>query len=196
MALEGYAASSVIPITRDGGKFQPVWDDLQISASAINAAGPSGPAGRDQENGTITLAGNQTQSFTSSFQMPHSWYEGSIVRPHMHWYKSNSNEGDPTLEFRYAWAKVGELVPDIAQETWHPFQKIGIPHSNTAFKHAVWSAVETIDGTGQTISSILIVNVRRVAQGGDDYNGVVHVLSFDCHIQMAQRGSIGLYALP
>ncbi|KKK68933.1 hypothetical protein LCGC14_2939070, partial [marine sediment metagenome] len=46
-----------------------------------------------------------------------------------------------------------------------------------------------IDGTGHTISSILLCRIKRVAAGSDNYAGGIAILDFDVHYEIDTVGS-------
>jgi len=121
-------------------------------------------------------------------QLPHSWKQGTTIYPHIHFMCTSDlypadNFG---IEFEYTWADIDE---DFPANTTLETNDISTGAS-TDYKHQYEDVTAAgIDGTGHTISSILLCRVKRVAAAGDNYAGGIAILDFDIHYQKDTVGS-------
>ena len=90
------------------------------------------------------------------------------------------------IEFEYAWADIGEDFP--ANSTL-----VTIDHEtgvNTDNMHQLTNLTASgIDGTGHTISSVLMCRIKRVAADSNDYADGIAILDFDIHYEVDTVGS-------
>ncbi len=124
-----------------------------------------------------------------TIQMPHDWKEGSTIQPHIHFMCTTDvtpadNFG---IEFEYNWANIGA---DFSANS----TKTGVDIStgvNTDNSHRPEANVTPsgIDGTGKTISSILLCRIKRVAAQADNYGGGIAIFDFDVHYEIDTVGS-------
>lgn len=122
-------------------------------------------------------------------QFPHAWKEGSEIRPHVHWIP-NSDEpeaNDVRWGFEYTWANVSEVFPDTL--LIYGNEKITV-EDNVGNKHYITN-LPAIDGTGKTLSSMMVCRIFRDADSVvDTYTDFAGFLEFDIHYQTDQeRGS-------
>lgn len=173
----------------------PVYDDYVTPLGANNWNGAS-------NNPTLTKlfddgAGSQgVYGFVFSdgdealitIQIPHRYKEGTNIDPHIHF--MCMTDVDPTdkfgIEFEYTWANIGE---DYAANT--TLSTIDIDTGvDTQYMHQYADITAAgVDGTGKTISSILICRIKRVAATGDNYAGGIVIIDFDIHYQVDTMGS-------
>ena len=119
--------------------------------------------------------------------MPHAWFAGSAIRPHLHWAKTTSAAGGVEWEWCYAIADAGEVLP--AYSAWLPATE-GVPNSDTAGKHAI-SKFPELTMTGKKESTIIAWQVRRnPAAVADTYATNARFFEFDIHYQMSKFGTI------
>jgi len=121
-------------------------------------------------------------------QMPHRWKEGSIIYPHIHF--MCMTDVDPAdnfgINFEYSWADINE---DFAANS--TLSDIDISTGvNTQYMHQFANLTSSgIDGTGHTLSSILMCRIERVAADSDNYAGGICILDFDVHYELDTHGS-------
>ena len=122
-------------------------------------------------------------------QMPHSWKLESTIFPHIH--IVCLTDVTPTdhfaIEFEYTWCDQDEDF--AANTTLETIDEIdtGI---NTQYKHQLVNIPTAgIDGTGHTLSSILMCRIKRVAASTDNYAGGIAILDFDVHYEIDTVGS-------
>ncbi len=123
-----------------------------------------------------------------TIQMPHKWKEGTTIYPHIHF--MCTSDVDPTdkfgVEFEYTWVDIGE---DFAGNTTLTTTDIDTGVDTDDMHQVGYIPTAGIDGTGHTISSILLCRIKRVAATSDDYAGGIAFLDFDVHYQIDTIGS-------
>jgi len=121
-------------------------------------------------------------------QMPHGWKIGSTIYPHIHFVCLT--DVDPTdnfgIEFEYSWVDVNEDF--AANSTLSSIEiETGVDTDNM---HQVADITAAgIDGSGHTLSSVLLCRIKRVAAVGDNYAGGIAILDFDIHCEIDTIGS-------
>lgn len=177
------------------------WDDLRFPLAGRNIDVSSGRIDFDYYNGTVSFATNaryhlsETISFTA--QLPHSWIEGSELRPHIHWLQQRS--AVPNWLLGYKIYKKGSsstaLEADFTNHT------LAIPDHN-AFTYSAdvleqITSFSPISMTGCGISDIVhlclwrdVANDSGLFSGAESSPIVEHVRELDCHIQLDSKGSL------
>jgi hypothetical protein len=164
-----------------------MWDDLRVSPfSASIGAGVRPPnIVKFKDNGLgstgVYVYGfdeKQEEELFFEVQLPHSWVEGSDIRPHVHFTTPTQTATTLTWGLEYTWATINGVYGDTNILS----QAIDCP---VAYTHTI-CPLGTISGTGKKISSILICRVFRTT-GGYVGNGIL--LSVDFHIQLNSMGS-------
>ena len=137
---------------------------------------------------------NRDDVMSFTVQLPHTYKEGTNIFPHIHWVPTTSGTGNVEWQFEYSWANFNSTFPALTTLT-----SVGsaggtaLAHKITAFSDG--GPGEGIDGTGKTISSILLCRIRRDAgQGNDTYSADVGALYFDIHIEVNTMGSRSEYS--
>ena len=159
------------------------WEDLRFPATGINPTGAVGPMTFDTTNIGFLAAAASTQSIAMIAQMPHSWKEGTLIYPHIHWEPTTAGAGNVLWGMDYKWTNVGETEP-VAWTTTGVVSAAG-----GAFKHQI-ASFPALDGSGKTISSILSIKIYRV--GGDTldtYGADALLKEFDIHYESDELGS-------
>lgn len=166
----------------------PVWDDLRFPVSAVNPVGLSAPPTLNVENGLLEFSATQTEIIAIQVQLPHSWLEGSIVVPHVHWRKKTQGTGNVLWQLTYEFVNRGDAFTDTpatltADTPVATDDGTALVHHLTSFGNVAM--------TGKEISCMGLLTLARV--GGDDldtYAGVAQLLEFDIHYQIDGLGSI------
>lgn len=166
------------------------WDDLRTPVDAIRLRGV--PA--DPSPGAFPVGTNPQALYFSptalnevfiTVQMPHTWWEGTAIYPHVHWGPIDSIAGNVEWEMEYSWANIGAVFGATATITVVD----PIAAQNT---HQI-ASFSAIDGTGMTISSILQIRLYRDGTAGnvhDTYGNSAALLEFDIHYQKNTFGSV------
>jgi len=131
-------------------------------------------------------AGAITEIF-GSVQFPHSYKEGSLIYPHVHWAAPNTDAGDVVWKLEYLWVNIHEnMQPNttlVSTTVANEVTTLGM-HKMTNVPAA------GIDGTGMGISSILQYRLYRDGlDANDTYPGKVYVSEFDIHFTIDAFGS-------
>jgi len=121
-------------------------------------------------------------------QLPHGWKEGTTIFPHIHFMcTSDVNPADNIgIEFEWNWADTNE---DFAANSTLQTNDISTEINTDDMHQLGYVTLAGIDGTGHTISSILICRIKRVAATANDYAGGVAILDFDVHFEVNTMGS-------
>jgi len=156
-------------------------EDLRMPATAINPPGQPSDPDFDEVNGGYLFDAASEEIILIIAQMPHSWIEGSNIKPHVHWQPTNTNTGNVNWSIRYKWVDIGETEPG----SWETVSVLD-PAEGTAYKHQITN-VGIVDGTGHTLSSILTIFLsRKGADAADTYNTDALLKEFDIHYSKKQ----------
>jgi len=167
----------VTPITR--ATFGGAANDPTLTKLADDGAGSTG---------VWALVFGDGDEVLVTIQMPHSWKEGTTIYPHIHWMATT--DVDPAdnfdIDFEYWWADIGE---DFPANTTLTNVEISTG-ANTQWQHQASNVTAAgIDGSGHTISSVLLCRIERVAAAGDNYAGGIVIKDFDVHFEKDTVGS-------
>ena len=168
-----------------------VWDDLRFPVSSVKRLGFSDPGWRqfkDSGGGSVGVYSlafdkNIEEEVYFTVQLPHSYKEGSNITPHVHWSPADGDAGNVVWALEYTWANMNGtfgntttiIVTDAADGTVGKHQFVDF---------------SAIDGTGKTISSILMCRLYRFSSSGaDTYDDDAFLLEIDFHFEMDTIGS-------
>lgn len=165
--------------TLDEGWY-PRWDDLQFPFTETKRGSLLKPD-FDETNVGLLFPQNDTAEIVFMVgQMPHGYYPGSDIIPHVHWQQTGATF--PTWDLEYKWFNVGGVVPGsfttISTSTGEVPYVSGNLHQLSKFA--------AIDGAGKTLSSILLMKFYR---NDNDVSGDVLAFEFDIHFQSIAPGS-------
>ena len=167
---------------------QDVWDDLTFPAEGINPAGAPNAASFDTATypGTLLFSGTVNNHVAGTSQMPHSWREGSTIKPHIHWTKTTADAGGNavTWEFRWVAADPGDALGAMSS---YIAGTLAVGDLTTSEKHNI-TTFGDMDMTGFAASAIIVWELRRVGSS-DAYNSNARLLALDFHYQRNTDGS-------
>lgn len=165
------------------------WEDLRFPAASINPVGQVAPPTLNESNGLLEFSAAGVEIIAFQVQMPHSWDEGSAVRPHVHWRKKTAGAGNVAWRLTYEFIKPGATFTDSpSSETVYSVAS-GTPDAGSALVHLI-SPFSEISMSGQTVSTMAMVTLARVGNDdGDTYAGVAQLLEFDIHYRVDSLGS-------
>lgn len=175
--------SNVLPLEH------PEWEDLRTPITRVRLRGTKEPIWRDFK-GTQILgfrdraleADEEIAYFT--IQLPHSYKEGTNLRPHIHWAGEDNTAGNIVWKIDYSWANVGDVFPSESA--------VIAVDANAAVQdsHNIASFTE-ITGTGKEISSMLLCAISRNSSNALDTftSKEGYALEIDFHFQINTFGS-------
>ena len=165
------------------------WDDLRFPATAINPPGQVSDPDWDTTKGGWLFASSGTEMLHVIAQLPHSWAEGTELRPHLHWEKTTSAAGNVYWNLSYQISSIGQ-ARDAAVDLGAYIPAVA---SDTADVHQL-TPFAAIDMTDKTLSCIIIMQLSRVAGNANDtYGADARLLEFDFHYQSDHAGSSAEY---
>lgn len=178
-----------------------VWDDLRVPGLSIRTSGGTPP------DVIAPFAGNANLYFLSfdgvsqleevffDIQFPHSWKEGSLIYPHVHFSPISTNVGDlnsRTVKFilEYTWVNLNEKFGIVSA---YPMTKSFVPNTSQ-WMTMVASNPSGITDKTKKISSLMKCRLyRNPTDVEDTYPADVSLDSFDIHFQVDSNGSVQEY---
>jgi hypothetical protein len=159
------------------------WDDLRFPTNALSTGGTAPTVSTVTGLYEFTVG----DSVFAHAQLPHSWAEGSVLKPHVHWMKTTSAVGNVNWQLDYRWARIGEVVEvsntTIANET------PAVSDADTTNMHAITELGDMQPANSEQVSDMLIMKLTRVAAVGTEYGARAALLEYDIHYQIDAHGS-------
>ena len=116
-------------------------------------------------------------------QLPHSYYTGSDIYPHIHWSPDGVNTDNVRWALAYEWMNI-DTVYDSSTIIY-----VAHAGSGTSLMHQM-ASFSPISGIGKTMSSMLICRMfRDAANEADTFTGDAFLLEIDFHFQLSRLGS-------
>ena len=172
-----------------------VWDDYVTPLGANNWRGTSNNPVLTQlftdgsgSQGVYGFVFSDGDEALITVQMPHRWKIGTTIFPHIHFICMTdvSPADNFDIEFEYTWADQTEDYPANSTLTTTTIST----EINSQYMHQLGNIPAAgIDGSGHTISSVLLCRIKRVAADTDNYAGGVAILDFDVHYEIDTVGS-------
>ena len=165
-----------------------VWDDLRFPAQAINPAGAANPPTISSSTGMLEFAGNADNVIAGQAQLPHSWAEGTALRPHLHLIFPTANSNTSRWKLEYAIFPLTGTGPTYGNYTALP--AVSQVNPNVANSLRILSLGD-IPMTGQLGSCTILWRISRLAlsDGADNDTSNVVMTEFDIHFQINKLGS-------
>jgi len=160
----------------------PVYDDIIINAMNLRGGGtpPAYEAFISSIYG-VAFKDNATDLVYGSFELPHTYKEGTDLEVHLHWSPSSTNTGDCVFIMKYAYALMGGAFTEELEKT---FTQAG---SGTALLNQYVSADSLIDGTTLKIGAIFLFALSRPT--GDAFTGDAFLHQVGVHYEIDTMGS-------
>jgi len=175
------------------------WDDLRVPLSSANKKNSTAvirgiPFSANQTSGTPQIdwfAPSGTDEMYFVAQLPHSWNEGTIIYPHIHWIPSENGAAGPTLPrwgLEYAWLNIGDTFSSYTTIYGTTTSTSEVLEENKQYLTPLGAA--GIDGTNKQISSMLICRIfRDGSDTADTFAGYAGALEVDFHYEINTMGS-------
>jgi hypothetical protein len=180
------------------------WEDERVPSTSLKAVGSKPPdwdtfltdGSGSQGVATFYFDKAAEQELYFALQLPHRWKEGTNIHAHVHWFpKASGGSGHKVgWGLEYTWASIGNVFSNTKIE----YGDQHIPTGDVSLvpnKHYLTEIAE-IDGSGQTLSSMLMGRVFRDATSSnttDNYDDDAGILELDFHIQIDSLGSVEEY---
>jgi len=165
-----------------------------VPVSAVRVPGSKSPTWTSYSAGELlgfsyqAVEANQEEVYFVA-QVPHSYKEGSNIEPHVHWVANEDTTDDPEVVrwgLEYEW--VNQLADFSGTTTIYAEESM----TDEADKHQ-YTEWADIDGTGKTISSMIVCRLfRNSNHANDTYDSgtaLALLLEFDFHYEMDTVGS-------
>jgi hypothetical protein len=163
------------------------WDDLEVPAARINLQGPANPAEYDPTEITVDFRAGQINTIQMTYQMRHTWVEGSPVRYHLHGFAEDAGAGNTV--WRVTHRVFNANTPAVARPSFSVAPDIIVAMPAFALAPDTTHLLE-IDMTGIMISGFVQLTVQRIgSDGADTYAARYKLVSSDLHYIRDAHGS-------
>jgi hypothetical protein len=181
LAAEASLSTSEIASLQGAARY--VWRDILGPVTGINPLGQASDPDIDPTDGTLLFDSSTEEVMALVIQVNHDWAGGVIDeglqgRLHVHWSKTTDAAGDVEWEMRHRIFSDGDIPP--AWSSWAAADT----RSGTvdATQKQLIDGFPDIDMSGQEISCILSIQVRRNPAATDDtYGADAKIWSADMH---------------
>jgi len=160
-----------------------VYDDIIIQAANLRPSGTTPPTFTVFKDSiyAIQFTNAQTDIVYGSFEIPHTYKEGTDLEVHLHWSPDSTNTGNCVFNFAYTIANMNGTFGAEATKT---FTQAG---SGTINKHQYVSNNTNIDGSALYIGGIIVFALSRPT--GDAFTGNAFLHSIGVHYEIDTMGS-------
>lgn len=162
-----------------------VYDDIIIQAINLRTSGTTPPTVdvfQDSIYG-MKFTNAQTDIVYGSFEVPHTYKEGTDLEVHLHWSPSSTNTGSCDWVMKYTFAN---MAGTFGGEETITFQQAG---SGTANKHQYVSGNVVISGSAKSIAIGAIICFALSRPTGDAFTGDAFLHSVGVHYEIDTMGS-------
>jgi hypothetical protein len=167
---------------------QQGWDDYLVNGLAIGTHPSSNPPTFEaMGNHPEILANNYAVNDQAWFNVhiTHNYKAGTLVYPHVHWsHDAIGNGEDVWFELSYTPAagySVG-IFPAVTQ-----FTLVGTPDADADTHQIDEASLAQAFNTNLVIDSIVLCRIKRIANGGTDFDGNVFIHYMDFHVEVDGR---------
>ena len=184
--------SDGVPVYSGRFRYTPnVYDDLRTPSTATNAGGANDPTFAQLLNNGSGSTGIFAWLFPQNLerelffwaQVPHTWTEGSIIKPHIHWAPTDATAGDVVWGLEYTKATPLSVLPNSTITT------VTDSTDTTSLKHQI-ATFPDIVATGDKISTMIGCRLFRDGpNAADTYANDAALLEIDFHFQLNTPGS-------
>lgn len=160
----------------------PVWD--AITQVPIYSDTVAGRPAFDATHPAYLFDDSTTETVFVSFEMPHRWIEGSIVRPYVRWTAVDDTAGDVVWRLEYQLIDVGEAIDSYTTVS------ITSAASGVSGQHQVTSFGD-ISAAGKRLGTMMLCRLSRLGgDASDTYANDARVISIGVNVLVDGLGSI------
>lgn len=167
-----------------------VWDDLRFPAQGINPPGAVSDPDVETTTGLLLFASNATEIIAGVAQLPHTYKEGTDVKPHVHWQRTTSASGGVYWQLDYEVVNNGDIATmAYGSSLGASTVATGTPDDNTA-ERVLITPLGTLGMTGAKVSSLILWKLSRIHDNAaDTYGADARLIEFDIHFEINTLGS-------
>lgn len=166
------------------------WDDIILPPDILGAR-RTAPDRYDLTPNIDVYAFNGTtviEEVSGSFEIPHTYKEGSDLRPHIHWGPTSTAVNNVKWQMAYSLADVGEVFS--SETVINAIAETG----GVTDEHQV-NEFGIIPGTGIRIGTIVNFRLfRDPTDSQDTYTDDAFLVGLGVHYQIDSAGSIGIFS--
>lgn len=163
-----------------------VWNDLVIPLTQTKQGATTKPDFDFTNVGFLFPQNDATEILYGIVQLPHWWKAGSTIYPHVHW--QQAADAAAVFKLDYKWFNIGAAVPaGFTTATMGTYVNTYVSGN----LHQISKTTAGIDGTGKTISSIILFKLYR---NDNVYTGDLLAWQLDFHLATDAIGSESEYA--
>ena len=174
------------------------WDDEKFPLTAARLDISRGYIDQDYFNGGVKFqTGARYPNDPASMvgQMPHSWLQGSEIRPHIHWFQNQNARPNWLLAIKIKNNGTEDIdETNYSNYTFRTFTEDVYTYTSGGLRQI--TTAPSIDMTGIHISAPIHVvlfrdntNASGLFAGSDPYSGKALLYQFDFHYQKDSFGS-------
>jgi len=171
-----------------------VWDDLVVPTTGIRFGGAAAAIEAAYKGGLVASFSSAADNYLYfTFQLPHTYKEGTDVEFHIHWTipVSGGAAGAENVKWDFtSSASSAALAPSYETfpgATAHAGVTVDV--QNIAADSHIATEIATITGSGFEASEVIICSLKRDVSVGGDYGNAVYLVSLDLHYQIDTMGS-------
>lgn len=170
----------------------PVWDDLRVPglATRLGANAPDLEVFQDTLYLNAFAGTGTVEQAYFAVQVPHSYKEGTDLEAHIHWshkIAEPSADGGVVWKLDYSWVNIDGTFPTVGTIV---MSEIWTDTPPPQFAHVMTEGATELDGTGKTVSSMIVGRLYRDnAAVTDTFEEDALLLEFDFHFQIDTLGS-------
>jgi hypothetical protein len=171
-------------ITQDGS---PVWRDLTSDIVVRQTPGVGVPTWTTGLNGGPFAAYqfDINEEVWIAFHMDHDYHPGSSFHIHTHWMTDGTSTNTVKWQLTYSVAKGHNQSAFNMTGTTVNIEQAA---QGTAWRHMVTEST-AISSSELEVDSLILVNVKRITNGGTDNSDNVYLLTADIHYQASYLGT-------
>lgn len=174
--------------------YNPEWADDRFQAQALNPTGAVGAPDRETDEtkfpGSLLFDNETVEIIGVNEQVPHEWFEGTSLMPHIHCSKTTSAAGNVVWHLYYRKINLG-----VAASSWVGpiIGTLRQPELNTANVEVIYDFGDIPMEWKKASCNIAYKLYRKADDVGDTYGADMRLHEFDVHYQKNTNGSSAEY---
>jgi len=166
-----------------------VYEDIERSVNRVKAIAGRVPAVTTYSGSTVldfdyqANVNNEKGVTIDPVQLPHKYAEGEDIYFHVHWVPETDDDAAVVWKLVYEWVNINGVFSGTSSiEATQAIDAQGDTHLVTG--------LGTIDGTGMTISSVLMCSLyRHSSDAADTFDDSAYLVTCDFHYPVNSLGS-------